>query len=142
MLISLVGLLAIMAQAEPDSTLKKSEDVALETLTTAPQTFKPSSKCACKEEDVASLIIEGLVIDAELTLAPDRRSTNDRRATIFNVIVNNEADIKGRTKVWHVSNPDQCGVSFDYGKKYKIALRKTEEGQLETDACLMKELAE
>lgn len=93
--------------------------------------------CRCSDQtEPGAIIIEGVVVDAEVTLAPGGLSVNDRMATIFDV--KGQGEISGRTRVWHQSNPDQCGVTFDYGLTYKVALRQTEDGALETDACLMR----
>ena len=98
-----------------------------------------SNECRCPETIPApDLLLEGLVVDAEVSLTPDGLDVEDRRATIF-TIARGETDVKGRTKIWHTIRTRSCGVNFDYGKKYKIAVRKTEEG-FETDACLMKKL--
>ena len=101
---------------------------------------KPSvrySDCRCPDSDEAALaIIEGIVIDAEVTLSADGLSPADRQATIFDVTTKTN-DIKGRTKIWHQTKIAQCGVNFDYGKKYQIVVRQTDQG-LETDECLMR----
>ena len=99
-----------------------------------------SNECRCPELVPApDYLLEGLVVDAEVSLAPDGLDVEDRRATIF-MISRSATDVKGRTKIWHTTRTRTCGVNFDYGKKYKIAVRKTEEG-FETDACLMKKLS-
>ncbi len=97
------------------------------------------SECRCPDQDeTAFVILEGLVIDAEVTLSADGLSPADRQATIFNINGSN-ASLKGRTKIWHSTKEKQCGVNFDYGKKYAVAARRTEQG-FETDACLMRRL--
>lgn len=101
---------------------------------TAPQ-------CVCTDEAPTDFIkLEGLVIDAEVTLASNGRSTNDRQATIFDVAHASKDDVKGRTKVWHSTLVGQCGVTFDYGRRYTLAARKSETGELETNECLMRKL--
>lgn len=97
------------------------------------------AKCACPDEPEEGIILlEGLVVDAELKVAPDGRSTLPRQATIFNISGENDRGVSGRTPVYHSANTDKCGVVFDYGKKYSVAVRENAEGELETDACLMK----
>ena len=146
-MLSFLLVAALSAQTAADPIPEDaSVDEVIEQLSTAPKEKKisiRSNKCTCTDEQSRSdLILEGLVVDAELTLAPGGRSVNERRATIINVSKKNDINAKGRTKIWHLNSPKLCGVSFTYGKTYKLALRKTEDGQLETDACLMKGLME
>lgn len=96
--------------------------------------------CTCPDTpEKPFAIVEGFVVDAEVSLAANGRSVNERQATIFDV--KNASRIEnGRTRIWHSSNTKKCGVTFDYGKKYKVALRKSKSGQLETDKCLMRQL--
>lgn len=109
--------------------------------TAAPRYETPTIRavgCRCPAQVEADAIrLEGLVVDAEVTLAPDGLSINDRMATVF--MIKAGGKISGRTKIWHFSNPDQCGVTFDYGARYKLVVRQTEEGDLETDQCLMRQ---
>lgn len=96
---------------------------------------RPRPACACPAEAPANLTaIEGLVVDAEVTLGADGRSVNDRQATIFEVA--SGINPGGRVKIWHSTIEAQCGVTFEYGRKYKIVARQDDEGLLETDACL------
>ena len=122
---------AMVAQASPAE------------LTEPPQLRKPASpQCVCAVEgDTDNITLEGLVVDAEVTLAPDRRSTNARQATIFDVARASEQGVRGRTRVWHTTVIEQCGVAFDYGRRYTVAARRTETGDLETDECLMRSLS-
>ena len=83
------------------------------------------------------MTITGFVIDAEVVLGADKRSVEERMATIFDVTSSSDPSIKGRTKIWHNVSEDSCGVTFDYGKKYSVPARQSEEGELETDSCLM-----
>lgn len=95
-------------------------------------------QCACPDETPPDLItIEGLVVDAEVTLGADRRSVNERQATIFEVA--QPLNDKKRVKVWHSTLEAQCGLTFEYGRKYKITARRTENDALETDLCLMRQ---
>lgn len=99
------------------------------------------AKCTCaasKKDDF--LLLQGLVVDAELTVSESGRSANDRQATVFDVSGENEKGVSGRTRVHHSANTDKCGVVFDYGKKYTIAVREDVEGEFETDACLMRDV--
>lgn len=99
--------------------------------------------CACPDEPASGVVvIEGLVVDAELKVAPNGRSTLPRQATIFDVSGENDRGVSGRTRVYHSANTDKCGVVFDYGKKYAVAVRKNADGGFETDKCLMKQAGE
>lgn len=97
--------------------------------------------CRCAKAAPPDFLLTGLVIDAELFLGEDKRSAADRQATIFNILSAMEngepATITGRTRVFHETNTNQCGVRFDYGKQYMVYARKNEEGGFETDYCLM-----
>ncbi|MHA7872092.1 MAG: hypothetical protein ACX939_07070, partial [Hyphococcus sp.] len=99
---------------------------------------KPAS-CRCPEtlED-GVLTLRGLVVDAELTVAADGRSANERQATIFNVSRSGDHDVQGRTRIWHSTIPANCGLTFDYGLQYTLFVRRNEDGTLETDQCLMR----
>jgi hypothetical protein len=114
----------------------QSADSAL----TAPPVVRkvPANTCTCTgAREPGIIILEGLIVDAEVTLAPDRISINDRQATIMEVVKSTE-DIKGRTRIWHTTSEKSCGVRFDYGRTYKVAVRTTEDGEYETDQCLMR----
>ena len=97
------------------------------------------ASCVCRDEDAADDVVrlEGLVVDAEVTLGAGGRAANDRQATVFDVS-GGAAEISGRTRIWHSTRAENCGVTFDYGRKYRLAARRTEEGLLETDECLMR----
>lgn len=97
-----------------------------------PPEVREVSRCICNaSRKIPEFNIEGFVIDAEVTLGADRRSVEDRMATIF------DTEDNGRTKVHHYVSDENCGVTFDYGKKYTVAVRRDEDGELETDRCLM-----
>lgn len=130
MLIAALGA-ALFAQAAPAD------------LTAPPQLRRPPTpECTCAEETQADYVtLEGLVVDAEVTLAPNGRSTNERQTTIFDVARASDSGVKGRTRVWHTTVAEDCGVAFDYGRRYTVAARRTETGDLETDECLMRSLA-
>ncbi len=107
---------------------------------TAPPVLRniPANTCTCADaREPGIIILEGLIVDAEVTLAPDRISINDRQATIMDVVKSTE-DIKGRTHIWHTTSEKSCGVTFDYGRTYKVAVRRAEDGEFETDQCLMR----
>lgn len=102
--------------------------------------------CSCAAAAGPDLILEGLVVDAEMTLGADGRSANDAQATIFNVLktraVKQTDPLTGaRIRVLHTTSPKSCGVTFDYGKRYAVPVRKTEAGELETDFCLLTKAA-
>ena len=79
------------------------------------------------------------VIDAKVILGVDRRSVEDRMATIFDVKYSDDSKIHDRTPVWHNVSEEFCGITFDYGKKYQVHARWGDNGELETDQCLMGE---
>ena len=107
-------------------------------LSAPPTTVKKAQSCFCPSQIEADLVtMNGLVVGAEVTLAPDRLSTNERQATIFDIASADQSGINGRTKIWHVTSAAKCGVTFDYGKTYRVVARLTETGEYETDRCLM-----
>ncbi|NOX82269.1 MAG: hypothetical protein GXP06_04640 [Alphaproteobacteria bacterium] len=111
---------------------------------TAPPVLRkvPANTCTCADaREPGIIILEGLIVDAEVTLAPDRISINDRQATIMEVVKSTE-DIKGRTRIWHTTSEKSCGVTFDYGRTYEVAVRTTEDGEFETDQCLMRQASD
>lgn len=119
----LISLNAYAAATSPDSY--------------APPELKPAPSCVCPASgERPDVTFSGYVVDAEVTLGADRRSVEDRMATIFDVEWSSDGEVEGRTRVFHNSDPATCGVSFDYGKKYSIAARWSD-GELETDKCLM-----
>ncbi len=108
-----------------------------------PVSIRKGPSCQCTDEiEDGVLTLIGIVVDAEITLAADGISANDRQATIFSINPSTANDYKGRTKIWHSSSKAQCGMTFNYGAKYKLTVRKTEDGALETDACLMRQADE
>lgn len=130
-MINFVAVLALLLQPAPETEAAPSSDRKTPSIR--------YSECRCPDKDDSALIIlEGLVIDAEVTLSADGLSPADRQATIFKINGSNRS-VKGRTRIWHSNKEKQCGVNFDYGKKYEIAARRTEQG-FETDACLMRRL--
>ncbi|WP_411818944.1 hypothetical protein ABFZ85_07735 [Hyphococcus formosus] len=104
----------------------------------APPEIRKIPTCTCPSTPEAGVIrLDGYVIDAEMTLAPDGLNTNDRMATIFDVKSSNDPSYSGRTRVWHETTEDKCGITFDYGRKYSVTVRVIDGDQLETDRCLM-----
>lgn len=99
-------------------------------------------RCVCIDDQTPKefITLKGLVVDAEVTLSANRLSTNDRQTTIFDVTQASNNETSGRTRIWHSTLVGQCGVTFDYGRRYTLAVRKSETGQLETDECLMRQL--
>lgn len=105
----------------------------------APPEIKQLPSCVCPSTlERPDVLFSGYVIDAEVVLGSDRRSVEDRMATIFDVKWSNDGEVEGRTRLWHTTSAEACGVSFDYGKKYSVAARWAEDGGLETDRCLMR----
>ncbi len=99
----------------------------------------PANTCTCADvREPGIIILQGLIVDAEVTLAPDRLSINDRQATIMEV-AKSTGGVKGRTRIWHTTSEKTCGVTFDYGRTYKVAVRRAEDGKFETDQCLMRQ---
>ena len=97
----------------------------------------PALACICEaNDDPAPIILHGLVTGARTILGPDRRSVEDRMATIFNIQWSSDRFVRGEVMVWHLTAPKNCGVTFDYGRSYKFGARETEDGEIETDACL------
>ena len=106
------------------------------------ETPRVRADCICQDDDAADIIrLEGLVVDAEVTLSAGGRAANDRQATVFDVSGGDDAAISGRTRIWHSTRTEDCGVTFDYGRKYSLAARRTDAGLLETDECLMRRAA-
>lgn len=134
---------AMASQSEPAVNI--GEDVPPPDIVkdlAAPPVFEREKPvdCGCEEAAPALAYLEGFVVDAELTLGADGRSINDRQATIFDVLQGQDIvamNVRGRTKIFHSANRKQCGVTFDYGKKYRVPVRKTEDGKFETDLCLV-----
>ncbi len=106
-------------------------------LTEVPETLQEQSDCTCPADASHEVTLSGYVVDAKIILGADRRSVEDRMATIFDVSSSSDGSISGRTAVWHAIEEDSCGVSFDYGKKYTVYARRDDAGELETDSCLM-----
>lgn len=104
----------------------------------APPEIRTPPSCVCPaSSEPPDVTFSGYVVDAEVTLGSNRRSVEDRMATIFDVEQSSDGELEGRTRLWHNADPATCGVSFDYGKKYSVAARWSGD-ELETDKCLMR----
>jgi hypothetical protein len=106
---------------------------------TPPPELRSAPVCTCTGTARPDVTFTGYVIDAEVILGADKLSVEDRMATIFDVKYSDDSKIHDRTRVWHDVSEDKCGVTFDYGRKYIIAARWDENGELETDQCLLGE---
>jgi hypothetical protein len=96
--------------------------------------------CACpKEQRQPDIVFRGVAIDAALVLGPDGLNAHPRQATIFRVARVEKGAPSTPMKVWHLTDPGRCGVSFGYGATYTVRAR-LRQGEAETDACLMPEL--
>ena len=112
---------------------------AIDTPPYEPPELREAPQCVCPAtREYPDVTFTGYVVDAEVRLGSDRRSIEDRMATIFDVKFSNDDGVEGRTRLWHTTSEAACGVNFDYGKKYSIAARWSEDGDLETDRCLMR----
>ncbi|MEO1013937.1 MAG: hypothetical protein AAFX08_01995 [Pseudomonadota bacterium] len=96
----------------------------------------PYADCVCADGEPSGVIeIDGLVQDAELRLGPDGRSVLPEQATIFQIISSTDEAVSGQAKVHHPTRPSECGLTFDYGKRYKVrALREGD--RLVSNYCL------
>ena len=98
-------------------------------------------KCVCEEQAEGEAIsVRGSATDAIVLYDEKNREALPRQATLFRVFRASGVEAKTPFKVWHVTDPDECGVAFDYGKVYDVVLRKVGE-EYETDLCLMPSLA-
>ncbi len=141
MLLALIAAFAIAQADASESDGAPSTDI-VDALAAPPKLNRARAiLCSCAKATAPDYLLNGLVVDAELVLAADKRSAEDRQATIFNILSAMEngepIDINGRTKIFHGTNTNECGVRFDYGKQYMVYARKNEDGAYETDYCLM-----
>jgi hypothetical protein len=104
-----------------------------------PPKVRTAPACTCSGRETPDVTFSGYVIDAKVILGVDRRSVEDRMATIFDVKYSDDSKIHDRTPVWHNVSEEFCGITFDYGKKYQVHARWGDNGELETDQCLMGE---
>ena len=126
----LLALLVTMQSAQNDA------------LRDAPTVIKTEAKreCTCTQpaaDNTDEIIVHGLVTGARLFLAPDGLKPADRQATIFSVSKSLPRKVVNTSEqpIYHNTNTTKCGITFDYGRTYKIAVRKNEKGELETDFC-------
>lgn len=96
----------------------------------------PYLLCVCPDvAGVERVEFSGYASDAVMILGEDGRSAQPRQATVFR-IDRGPKDLKSPVKVWHLTKPEKCGLSFAYGKRYDVvAVKKGDE--LETNWCLM-----
>ena len=114
-----------LAQAAPPAAFGKAREIDAYAL------------CSCKTIDPLTIVrFQGFASDAEMTLGEDGKTANARQATIFRVLKGAGADVPPLARVYHVTDPAKCGISFDYGKRYDVAAVK-KDGVLETDWCRM-----
>ena len=120
------SLLSLFLQAQPSADFRPMREV------------DPYALCSCANKtDGERVNFTGIVTDAELMLGADRRSTQPRQATIFRVLKGGGENVPDPAKVWHVTDPANCGVTFDYGKRYEIVAVENDRGELETSYCVM-----
>jgi len=120
------SLLFVFAQAQPNADFRPMREV------------DPYALCSCANKTEGERVtFIGVVTDAELTLGADRRSAQPRQATIFRVLKGAGEKVSDPAKVWHVTDPSKCGVTFDYGKRYEVVAIENEKGDLETSYCVM-----
>ncbi len=139
---SIVMLLAavLLAQAtinlQGDVRVPAPETAAPPPPTTEAYVEDPYRLCICPAtppDDVVTFL--GSPKDAELSLAPDGLSVLPRQATIFSVLDDQKAALGEEVKVWHVTKPADCGLTFEYGKRYQVNATRVD-GALETSWCL------
>jgi hypothetical protein len=102
----------------------------------APRRFDPYLLCVCRDEAEAETVsFTGYATDAQMVLGEDGRSALPRQATIFR-IEQGPKDLNSPVKIWHVTKPEKCGVTFAYGRRYDVVAVKKDD-ELETNWCLM-----
>lgn len=93
--------------------------------------------CVCrKDPPPPDVVFRGVAVDAELRASEDGREVAARQATVFRVLKTIKGETSAPMKVWHVSDPGKCGVTFAYGQTYVVEAR-LKNGVAETDLCLM-----
>ena len=98
---------------------------------------KPPPKCICGTTPKDVIVFKGIVEDAQVFLNADGTDVLRRQATIFRVTDPGKDKVPSPAKVWHVTNPDDCGLTFNYAKEYTVVARRVN-GELETNSCLTK----
>lgn len=109
-----------------------------------PLSRTPPDLCTCPQEAPAAdsiIVFTGVAFDAVVTLDESGLNPAPRQATIFRVLKVEQGDKTKEAKVWHNADLKKCGVSFDYGKVYRIRATKKDDA-FETDRCLMKDVAQ
>ena len=100
------------------------------------------SKCVCESVDKTSeaeiVAFRGVVSGAEMRVDETGQNPLPRQTTLFRLIKFIEGEAETPVRVVHLTNSDDCGVTFDYGRQYTIRAKRVE-GVLETDQCLMPE---
>lgn len=125
-------LLALPADGTPSPQVQQAGSI--DYAVRRPPTPDPYAQCMCKDvakDDIVRSFI-GVVVDAQLFLGTDGKSVTDRQATIFRIIDGEKSET---VKVFHPTEPARCGLQFDYGKEYKINVRKNAK-VIETDYCI------
>lgn len=99
----------------------------------------PAATCRCESAaDEADLVVFiGVAADAEIRADETGRNPARRQATIFRAVRVRAGEAENPAYVWHATDREACGLSFDYGRQYTVRARRSEDG-LETDACLMR----
>lgn len=106
-----------------------------------PEIRTPPPACRCEAAAPENAVVfEGIAIDAEITVDETGAAPAARQATVFRVTRRVDGAVENPARVFHVTDPDDCGVAFDYGKRYRVAARETEDA-LETDRCLIAAVA-
>ena len=133
----------VLAQADAPATVNGTlEEGVVADLSSPPKLNRARAiLCSCASAKAPDYLFTGLVVDAELVLGPDKRSAAERQATVFRILSaakNGEPiNVSERTKIFHETNVNKCGVTFDYGKQYMVYAHKIDDDAYETDYCLM-----
>ncbi len=97
----------------------------------------PYAACVCSAAEPSGVIeIDGVVQDAELRIGPDGLSVLPEQATVFQVISSSDSAVTGTIKVYHSTRPSECGLAFDYGKRYRVRALRESGGRLTSNYCL------
>lgn len=96
--------------------------------------------CTCANNATpADIEFRGVAVDAVLVAAEGGTKVELRQATVFRVTRVIKGEAASPMKVWHLTNPGRCGVTFNYASTYRVKAR-LKNGRAETDLCLMPEL--
>ena len=124
------GVLMLAQSAPPPPALDREPGIVRDMPADARQ-------CACDEAGQGDGEIVGVVADAELVLSADGRTASERQATVFSVIDGGGLTDADRIRIFHSTDEKKCGVTFSYGSRYTVSVRRADE-ELETDYCLMR----